>query len=517
MSQRAHHACYLAVLLAFSFLLRRVLFQGFVLGDDPIEWWQIQGLANSGLSFNDQLDRRLFGWLPSFLAFKLFGVSEWAFFLPTWLFSASLSAIGYWILIDYDYSPPEALGAGLLIGSAPFEVMIGTLRANDLFLEWFLAGAFLVMARRTERDIPQGLLLAVLLWCAFYVKLWAVYFLPIVALFYVSQWRWQRRIHGLLAFLLLSAALHASMCAFWRYSVGSWLPFVHDLPGHYPVARRDLGALFMIYPAYIFEGSEFHTSLFGSIPYLFLGLFLWKIGAALTTRGRIKVDRLDIGALCYFWVLILLLNFVPNSFHLDQYYSAPRIFRYLAPISFPMVFLTGKWVIDLLRVAPYKRLASAGCFGILLALNLWQSAAATGPGRLYRSALFQAMREIRTLHPPRLVVESWLSGFVGSAYKEIVGEEVQITTKYQIYRPEEYMNWVREEENGWEPGTVLLTGINSNVYYTCYECGLRLNYARTSFSAAWVLHSEGVSLDYLPNAEPVRVWILRPQANGMSK
>jgi len=248
---------------------------------------------------------------------------------------------------------------------------------------------------------------------------------------------------------------------------------------------------------------------------------LWKTGAAVFIgRDRVTIDRLDTWALCYFWIFFLCLNFIPNSFRVDQYYSVPRIFRYLAPISFPLAFLTGKWAIDLVRIAPYKRLASAGCIGILLALNLWKSAEATGPGRLYRSALFQAMREIHTLHPPRLVAESWLAGFMGSAYKDILGREVQVTTKYQIHRPEEYMKWVEEEENAWEAGTVLLTGLNANVYYSCsdrgYECGLRLNYAREGLSAAWVLQSEGVSLTYLPNAEPVRLWILRPQANGMS-
>src|SRR5215475_652559 len=120
MSRRAQLACYFLALLAFSYLLRRVLFQGFVLADDPIEWAQTQGLATGLASsrFMDQLDRRIFGWLPNVLAFKLLGVSEWTFFLPTWLFSASLSAIGYWILIDYDYSPLEAFWAGLLAASA---------------------------------------------------------------------------------------------------------------------------------------------------------------------------------------------------------------------------------------------------------------------------------------------------------------------------------------------------------------------------------------------------------------
>src|SRR5207245_2259899 len=91
-----------------------------------------------------------------------------------------------------------------------------------------------------------------------------------------------------------------------------------------------------------------------------------------------------------------------------------------APISFPLALHTGKLAVDL-ALAWNQRFANTSAFVksfpavvfwiLLLSVNLGQAAEATRPGRAYRSAFLNGVREVRRMKPPRVVVECWMSGF----------------------------------------------------------------------------------------------------------
>ncbi|HEY4481961.1 MAG TPA: glycosyltransferase family 39 protein, partial [Candidatus Brocadiaceae bacterium] len=157
------------------------------MGDAAEEFPLIQNLAVHGPDFKGHLQYRFGMWLFNVIFFKLFGISETTFFLPTWVMSSSLSVIGYYILLFRQYRPIHALFAGLFIASAPFEILIGTVRANDLILSWFLAMGFLFFVLFEKKHVLQGLLLAFFLWFAFYVKLWAIYLIPALLIYYIVQ------------------------------------------------------------------------------------------------------------------------------------------------------------------------------------------------------------------------------------------------------------------------------------------------------------------------------------------
>jgi len=484
-------------------------------------------LLHQAAQFKLHWELRIFLWFFNFLTMKVFGTSEWSFFLPTWVFSSSLSVIAYFILIQNGYSLLEAFASGLFVGSAPFEVFLGTVRANDLFFEWFLALAFLVLTSRLRSHILRGILLAILLWCAFYEKFWcAGYFLPLVAVYY---WKDEIRNHewkGITSFLSLSIALHLSMCLFWKYRTGAYVPFLETtkigIPPS-PVARQDLVATFELYPRMLFSGSEYHTTLFGLVPYGLIALLLVKTTFALSAGKRLRFDVLDKTLILFWGFFFLFTNFVSTSFQFDRYYSIPRIFRYLAPLSFPITLHAGKLAIDLWRTGPLW-LAEMGVkikrhhvwssllapvMGILVILNIVQAAQATRPGRAYRSALMTSLQEIKRLRPPRVVLESWLSGFVDRAYRSTIGGAVNVTTAYQIWEPKSYEEWIRRHEASWEDGTVLITGLNGYVYYACYDCGIRRRGFAAGLSPNWVLYKEVGLLDYLPHPEPAALWILQ--------
>src|SRR5213078_3748913 len=134
-----------AVILAWACALRAVFFSGFVLCDDREEFWIAVHASAYGPVLSDQFQLR-------------FGI--WLFNLP-------------------------AFAAALMIAAAPFEVLLSTLRANDVILAWLVGLALAALVVLDSRPVWQGIAVALFGWLAFYVKLWVVYFLPVLGLHYL--------------------------------------------------------------------------------------------------------------------------------------------------------------------------------------------------------------------------------------------------------------------------------------------------------------------------------------------
>jgi tetratricopeptide (TPR) repeat protein len=452
-------------------------------------------------------------WVFNWLAFFLFGVSELSFFLPTFLMSASLGVIGYCTLLSWRYRPLHAFLAGLVIASAPFEVLIGTLRANDLILSWLLAVGFALFIVLEKRPVLQGVSAAFFLWFGFYVKLWVVYFFPVLGIYYlIVLWKYQSW-RGLIGFIVSSLGLHGATCLVWKAATGQFFPFIWEHAATYPVAREALPRLFQRYPHILFQGSEFGTTLFGSIPYLLIaGLGLKLIATTLRRRYDLGfgLDARDCWLLGYYGSFFLFLNFFPNSFVFDRYYSAPRIFRYLTPLSFPMTLHLAKLVLDLLRVKVRQAAAQAGAVVVLVALiglNLFQTAEAVRPGLMYRRNLLAAVTDLRAHRPPELVTEAWLGYFLRHVYLKDVNE-TRVIPVLGTHRADQYEHWLERRQAGFPKGTMLLTGIGSCVHYGGHYDGFRLAQFEYDLHPAWKPVKEYGVLSYLPVPEAVKLWEL---------
>src|SRR5437667_4484237 len=445
-----------AVILAWACALRVVFFSGFVLCDDREEFWIAVHASAYGPVLSDQFQLRFGIWLFNAAAFKLFGVSEFAFFAPTGLMSASLGVAGFAILVRWGYALLPAFAAALMIAAAPFEVLLGTLRANDVILAWLVGLALAALVVLDSRPVWQGLAVALFGWLAFYVKLWVVYFLPVLGLHYLlDAWRAGRG-RGGIVFALASLVLHGATCAFWKRRTGTWLPFLWHHAATYPVRPEDLSRVFRIYPDLLLHGSELGTTLFGSVPYLVvLGLVL-KLAGTLARRLGVsyRMDARDWALFGCYASFALLLEFFPNSFAFDRYYSAPRIFRYLAPLSFPMTLHLAKMVLDLVP-ARAGWLAVAG-FLALTGLNLHQAVEATAPSRAYRATLMGVLREVRARRPPMLVAEGWLGYFLSSVYLNDFTREVQVVQiPLTLNKARDYEAWLQRRQTDFAPGTFL--------------------------------------------------------------
>ena len=102
-----------AVIVAWACALRAAFFSGFVLCDDIQEFATAVQVLAHGPVLADQFQLRFGVWLFNVAAFKLFGISEFGFFVPTVLMSASLSLVGYAILVRWGYALLPAFAAAL--------------------------------------------------------------------------------------------------------------------------------------------------------------------------------------------------------------------------------------------------------------------------------------------------------------------------------------------------------------------------------------------------------------------
>src|SRR2546427_3567892 len=107
--------------------------------------------------------------------------------------SASLAWVGYAILVRWGYALLPTFAAALMIAAAPFEILMGTVRANDVILAWLVGVAVAALVLLDSRPVWAGLAVALLGWLAFYVKVWAVYFLPVLGLHYLLEASRRRR------------------------------------------------------------------------------------------------------------------------------------------------------------------------------------------------------------------------------------------------------------------------------------------------------------------------------------
>ena len=131
-------------IFAVAFAVRWWLLQGLVLGDDGQELSALQQILASGPDLRDQLQVRFAGWLWNWVAFRLLGISETTLLLPTWMLSSGFGVLAYALLVRWRYGRARALAGGLMVAAAPFEVVLGTLRTNDLYLGGALAFGFTV-------------------------------------------------------------------------------------------------------------------------------------------------------------------------------------------------------------------------------------------------------------------------------------------------------------------------------------------------------------------------------------
>ena len=482
-------------------LVRFWLRSGLILGDDAQEFGVLQHVLSNGPDLRDQLQVRFGGWVLNYVVCLLLGISETTVLVPSFVISSSFAVLAYLLLVRWGYDRVRATVGGLIVATAPFEVVLGTCRTNDLVLAGALGFGFGLMVLLEERPVWQGIVVAIALWFGFYVKLWAVYVLPALGLYGLIGRRWR----AMLSFVVTSLVVHGATLYYWKSRLGNYTPFIGTHAANYPVAAKDLMLEWSRYPHMIFYGSEFETTLFGAIPWILCALLVWRMAWR-------RLDRADWLLLGFWGSFFLLIEFFPNSFTFDKYYSVPRIFRYLAPLSFPITLHAAKLVLDVTR--RWRPAWTAAAIAVLLAVNVGGSMEATLPGRIHRDTLFRVIHEIERIGPPRVVAEITLGYWLERLYLDPWVIETQVETPPQIYEPRACEKWVRSSEARWPTGTLMLTGLGNYVHYGAHTQSLRLAWFDQPLDDRWELVGEYGVLSYLPRPEVARLWRLTRGTNA---
>jgi hypothetical protein len=506
---RAHVAA-AAALFAVAFGVRWWMRQGLVLGDDPQEYAVLLHIMSNGPMLTDQLHLRFAGWIFNWLAFWLGGISETMFLLPTAIVTSTFPVMAYAILLRWEYGPLRAFLGGLMVALAPFELVLGSLRANDSYLELAGAAGLTSLVLLERRPVWQGIAIAVCFWFGFYVKMFVVYALPALGLYYLLGRRWR----AMWSFAVASAVVHGATCVLWKAKVGTFFPFFSAYAANYPVPLADLPELFLKYPRLMFVGSfEFPTTLWGWLPHVFVVLLLVKLVGSIVGSfpAPLRFDRGDRILLVLWGTYFLLMNFFPNGFKLDAYYSVPRIFRYLAPLSFPIALHAAKCVLDVTRlpvIAARSPAVAAVVVTPLLVLYVAQAVQANGPSAIYHRTLHAVLDDVRKANPPGLIAESVLASYFRDLYLDPDETETRVTILHTEHAAKDYEKWLRSHESQLPNGTYLITGLASFIHYGAHIDGFRLLWFDQPLSPGWKLVREYEVLTYLPRPEPARIWQL---------
>jgi hypothetical protein len=496
-----------AVLLVGACALRVAFHSGFVLCDDSIEYTTVRLILGGHSDFKGFFETRFFAWVMNYLVQSTLGTNETTFFLTSWVVSGSFAPLAFVMLKLAGTCNWSAFWGALFVASAPFEVLIGTVRANDLFLAWFLGVGLVAFIGLVGSPRRQAVAVAVLAWASFYVKAWGAYvYVPLIL--YFGMRCIQRRDGGALSrFVACSMLLHVSAAALWWQRTGVWFPLLRQLTLTSRIPSRDLPQTFLVFPTMILTGSEFGTTLFGIVPHLFFGLLLLKVVGArrwATMRFRF-VDGVVLVWLVTFFVTV---NFLPNSYRTDGFYLVPRIFRYLAPVSFPLAILTAKWVGDLLVTTGARRAVRSAIWLALLGVNLAQTAEAHAPGKDRQRVIVSAVAAVARRCPPVVVVESWNAYFFDQVYLVDRCPDTLVVSSLRAFSAEEYEKWLASYTGRLPTGTLLVSGVASCVHYGCQGCGFRLGHFTRPLSSEWEMLKELPGSQYIARDETPAVWRL---------
>jgi hypothetical protein len=261
--------------------------------------------------------------------------------------------MAYAIFVRWGYGRLRAALGGAMVALAPFEVVLGSLRANDSYLELALAAGFTGLVLLERRPVWQGLVVAIALWFGFYVKLWVVYALPALGLYFLLGRRWR----ALASFVISTIAVHGATCLYWKAKTGGYFPFFSKFAANYKVEPDQLVDLFLKYPRLMFVGSfEFPTTLWGAVPYVLHG------AARREARGRRRPHAARRAPLrpddprCSASGVVLLAcsEFFPNGSQFDGYYSC-RASSAIWPDLLPDRAARAKCVLDRQRLPSSPR------------------------------------------------------------------------------------------------------------------------------------------------------------------
>ena len=308
-----------------------------------------------------------------------------------------------------------------------------------------------------------------------------------------------------LYFLLTSACLHFTAGLIWLKYYDTIFPYFKITSATYLVRPEHILGVWKKYPKMILFGSrEFGTTLFGVVGWLWGFCLLIKVANRVLKNKLADFSNIITLDRALFWSCIsffLLLNFLPHNFTLDQYYSVPRIFRYLAPLSFMLSFYVALVLSNIYwRRCKIKNIVVS----LLVLVNVFFCIEATMPTKVYRKKNYEISAYLKQFSNRTVYMEAWVS----SIHKQIyLKNSHHVPGVYNTHKPEDYEKWLKKKEPELKEGTLLVTGLNGYTHYAGHSVGFRFNRFKEKLGPNWKLLKTLPGFSYMPNYEDIKIWM----------
>ena len=194
--------CYGLQILLFlvALSIRIVFYGGLSMGNDLTEIQTVKSIFGAHLGegsgmhpdWTDPNYYNFHNWLLSGLLAVIFGLKEWTFFLPHLLISSAMPVLAFMVLTKLKFDKMRGFLGGLVVACAPFEILLGTIKCNDLLLALFITLGVLATFNSSKHRKRVGAWIGFLFWNAFYVKTWAIYWTFPLLWFLLNDFRTTR-------------------------------------------------------------------------------------------------------------------------------------------------------------------------------------------------------------------------------------------------------------------------------------------------------------------------------------
>jgi len=325
------------LILLLGLVIRLAFFCGDGLGDDPNYFFAFRDIYN-GRIINSQYYYRFSYWIPQVLIWKLFGINEFTFILPVLLSSIGCIYVVY-LITKQLFGLNAGLIAATLMAINPFEVLNATLISTDVNLSLYmlLSVYFFIKAQEKYRK-SYFFLSALFVFLAFVNKVFGVYILPVIGVFYLKKEGFNfGKILKYWPFAISLFAMFIVLFIVCWILVGDPLTYITIFnegkePPH--ISKIDKFQL-LIYPKQMFSKNEFGERLHGYYFYTVLLCFLY-----IKKEDQKKIYPI----LIWFLVMFFFVEFFPQKIRNFTPYTLQRIFRYfIIVIPSSVIFVSYFW------------------------------------------------------------------------------------------------------------------------------------------------------------------------------
>jgi hypothetical protein len=334
-----------AAIMALGLAGRLLFASGMGLGDDFIFRGEVATILYNHQVLPDNQAYRFMWWLPTALACRIWGLTEFGLILP--FVVASVIGIGVVYALGLAlYGRAGAVVASLLVAVTPIDFTWSTMMTPDIMLSVMHAFTMLFVVRAVQLREPirrrrAWFFAAVCLWLSYHTKIPGILVAPVIAIVMLAYRRQLDR--QVLTFFVTAAVLFGSTLliayVFWGdplIAYNNELKF-QGLTGPLATARRVHPDVFWYYPRLLFMDDHLGDLLYSVHPHLLI--LLAVLAPFLGIRSSWVV---------FWWLLFVFLGMQGNFQRADGVWiSGFRNIRHIHCLLYPTVLLLTGYLVSL--------------------------------------------------------------------------------------------------------------------------------------------------------------------------